>query len=172
MGIASHFIDGKAIESSGGATHEVIDPSNGEAIQQVTLATADDVDAAVAAAKRAFPEWSSATPGARSDALAAFARLLGERASDLADVESRQAGKPIRLTTEFDVPGTVDNAAFFSGAARNLEGRQLASTAQTTPRSFVARRSVSLGRSLHGTIRCRWRRGRSSRPSPLETRSC
>jgi betaine-aldehyde dehydrogenase len=123
MTIASHFIGGRAIESSTGASDDVIDPSNGKAIQKVTLATEDDVDAAVAAAKAAFPEWSTATPGARSDALAAFARLLDERAEEFARVESRQAGKPIRLATEFDVPGTVDNTAFFSGAARNLEGR-------------------------------------------------
>ena len=123
MTIASHFIGGRAVESSTGASDDVIDPSNGEVIQKVTLATEEDVDAAVAAAKTAFPEWSTATPGARSDALAAFARLLDERAEEFARVESRQAGKPIRLATEFDVPGTVDNTAFFSGAARNLEGR-------------------------------------------------
>ena len=123
MTIASHFIGGEAVESRSGDTDDVIDPSNGESIQQVTLATPDDVDRAVAAAKSAYPEWSSATPGARSEALAAFARVLDERAADFAEVESRQAGKPIRLATEFDVPGTVDNIAFFSGAARNLEGR-------------------------------------------------
>ena len=123
MTIASHFIGGKAVESSGGETDDVIDPSNGQTIQQVTLATPDDVDTAVAAAAAAFPEWSGATPGARSDAIAAFARVLDSQATELAELESRQAGKPIRLATEFDVPGTVDNAAFFSGAARNLEGR-------------------------------------------------
>ncbi len=123
MTIASHFIGGRGVESANGDTDDVIDPSNGEVVQQVTLATPDDVDAAVAAAAAAFPEWSTATPGARSDALAAFARVLADRADDFAAVESRQAGKPIRLATEFDVPGTVDNTAFFSGAARNLEGK-------------------------------------------------
>jgi len=123
MTIPSQFIGGRALESTTGTSDDVIDPSNGEVIQQVTLATPDDVDAAVSAAGTAFPEWSTATPGARSDALAAFARILADRAADFATVESRQAGKPIRLTTEFDVPGTIDNVAFFSGAARNLEGR-------------------------------------------------
>ena len=50
-------------------------------------------------------------------------RSSTSRAGELAEVESRQAGKPIRLSTEFDVPGTVDNTAFFAGAARNLEGK-------------------------------------------------
>ena len=52
--------------------------------------------------------------------------LLEERSADLALAETRQAGKPIRLSTEFDVPGTVDNTAFFAGAARNLEGKAAA----------------------------------------------
>ena len=123
MGAGSHFIGGKRVDSPGGQTSEVIDPSNGEVVASVTLAGPADVDMAVAAAGAAFPDWSTATPGERSSALTALATLLDERAADFADVESRQAGKPIRLATEFDVPGTVDNTAFFAGAARHLEGK-------------------------------------------------
>ena len=122
MGKGSHFIDGRYVEGAG-ASHEVIDPSTGEVIDTVTLAGPDDVDTAVQSAKSAFPGWASATPGERSSAMTKFAGILDERAADLASVESRQAGKPIRLATEFDVPGTVDNTAFFAGAARNLEGK-------------------------------------------------
>ena len=85
--------------------------------------TRADVDAAVAAARAAFPAWSSAPPVERSAALTRLAALLAERADDLARTESRQTGKPIRLSTGFDVPGTVDNVAFFAGAARVLEGK-------------------------------------------------
>ena len=141
MTIPSHFIGGQAVESSTGSTDDVIDPSNGETIQQVTLATPDDVDAAVNAAKSAFPEWSTATPGTRSEALAAFARILDKRSAEFAKVESRQAGKPIRLATEFDVPGTVDNIAFFSGAARNLEGR--AAGEYSADHTSIVRREAS-----------------------------
>jgi len=127
MAAGSHFIDGKRVDSVAGvnpvATHDVIDPSNGDVIETVNLAGPADVDAAVAAASSAFPEWSTATPGERSGAMHTLAALLAERAAEFATVESRQAGKPIRLTTEFDVPGTVDNTAFFAGAARNLEGK-------------------------------------------------
>ena len=118
----SHFIGGKHVDSSEPA-HDVIDPSNGQVVATVTLAGPAEVDTAVAAAREAFPDWSTATPGERSSALTALASLLDERAADFADVESRQAGKPIRLTTEFDVPGTIDNTAFFAGAARHLEGK-------------------------------------------------
>ncbi len=116
------FVAGRYVRVDGDA-HDVIDPWNGELVCTVRLAGPADVDVAVAAAKAAFPDWSTATPGARSAVLADLARILAERAPDFAAVESRQAGKPIKLTTEFDVPGTTDNVAFFGGAARNLEGK-------------------------------------------------
>ena len=123
MGAGSQFINGQRVDSASGNTDDVIDPSNGTVVESVTLAGPADVDQAVSAAKAAFPDWSGATPADRSGALTAFAQLLGERSADFASIESRQAGKPIRLTTEFDVPGTVDNTAFFAGAARHLEGK-------------------------------------------------
>ena len=126
----SQYIGGKRVTATSGQTDTVIDPSNGDVIVEIDLAGPADVDAAVAAATAALPEWAGATPGARSAAMHDFARILGERSAELAEVESRQAGKPITLTTEFDVPGTVDNAAFFAGAARNLEGK---ATAEYSP---------------------------------------
>jgi betaine-aldehyde dehydrogenase len=119
----SQFIGGRFAEGTSGHDHDVVDPSTGEVYTTLSLASPGDVDTAVAAAKDAFPGWSSATPGARSTALTALARILDERSAEFAEVESRQAGKPIKLTTEFDVPGSVDNTAFFAGAARNLEGK-------------------------------------------------
>jgi betaine-aldehyde dehydrogenase len=66
-----------------------------------------DVDDAVAAAKSAFPAWSGATPAERSTVIHRFAAELDTVAGELARTESRQAGKPIRLTEGFDVPGTI-----------------------------------------------------------------
>jgi betaine-aldehyde dehydrogenase len=120
---ANQFIGGQRVTATSGETDDLIDPSTDEVITTLDLAGPADVDAAVAAATAAYPEWSGATPAERSSAMHAFARLLDERAAEFAEVESRQAGKPITLTTEFDVPGTVDNTAFFAGAARNLEGK-------------------------------------------------
>jgi betaine-aldehyde dehydrogenase len=120
------FINGKRVESVSGLTRDVRDPSNGELVETVDLADLSDVEAAVAAARAAFVGWSRTTPADRSAVLTKFAALLGERAEEFAQLESRQAGKPIRLTREFDVPGTVDNISFFAGAARNLEGKATA----------------------------------------------
>jgi betaine-aldehyde dehydrogenase len=119
----SQFINGKLIDGTTGETVDVIDPSNGTVVDTITLASSDDVKLAVQAARDAFPAWSGATPAERSAALTKFAALMEERAEEFAQLESRQAGKPIRLTREFDVPGTIDNVSFFAGAARNLEGK-------------------------------------------------
>lgn len=118
----AQFIDGRLRPGTSGRTHAVVDPATGQELLTYELAGAADVDAAVAAARAAYPGWSGATPGERSDALHRFAAVLAERATEFAEAESLQCGKPIKLSTEFDVPGTVDNAAFFAGAARHLEG--------------------------------------------------
>ena len=119
----SQFIDGKTWDALSGKTGVVRDPSTGEVVAEITLAGAEDVDRAVQAARNAYAEWSRATPADRSAVLTTFARLLSDRAEEIARLESRIAGKPIRLASEFDVPGTIDNVAFFAGAARNLEGK-------------------------------------------------
>jgi len=92
----------------------------------MALAQAGDVDTAVAAARAALPGWAGATPAHRSTVLFALAGLLESKAAELAAEEVGQTGKPIRLATEFDVPGSVDNVAFFAGAARHLEGKATA----------------------------------------------
>ncbi|MFH9687410.1 gamma-aminobutyraldehyde dehydrogenase [Streptomyces sp. NPDC017413] len=122
----AQYIGGRLLPGTSGSHHEVVNPATGETVLRYELAGADDVDAAVAAARAAFPGWSGATPGERSEAMHRFAAVLAEQADDFAYAESLQCGKPIKLSTEFDVPGTVDNAAFFAGAARHLEGKAAA----------------------------------------------
>jgi betaine-aldehyde dehydrogenase len=120
------FINGRRRRGSSVEAYDVLDPSNGQVLASDQHASPADVDAAVAAAKAAFRDWSTATPAARSDALHRLAARLDDQAAELARVESAQAGKPIRLATEFDVPGSVDNVRFFAGLARNLEGKATA----------------------------------------------
>ncbi|WP_030373907.1 gamma-aminobutyraldehyde dehydrogenase [Streptomyces rimosus] len=119
----AQYLAGGLRDGSSGRTQYVVDPATGEQVYGYRLASTADVGAAVDTAARAFPAWAGATPGERSDALHRFATVLGERAGELAYAESLQCGKPIKLSAEFDVPGSVDNAAFFAGAARHLEGR-------------------------------------------------
>jgi betaine-aldehyde dehydrogenase len=119
----AQYIAGALRPGSADQDFDVVDPATGETVERLRLASAADVDAAVGAAVAAYPEWSAATPATRAEALNRLAVLLAERADEFAGVESAQTGKPIKLSTEFDVPGTVDNTAFFAGAARSLEGR-------------------------------------------------
>jgi len=114
------FIDGRRAMGSAAETFDVHDPSSGEVVETARLASAADVDTAVAAAGRAFPEWLGATPAERSGALSRLAALLDELDAELAVTDTRQTGKPIKLCREFDVPGTVDNTAFFAGVAETM----------------------------------------------------
>ncbi|WP_328968275.1 gamma-aminobutyraldehyde dehydrogenase [Streptomyces sp. NBC_00239] len=143
----AQYIDGRLRSGTSGRSHTVVDPATGEDVLTYELASTADVDAAVAAAKAAFPAWSAATPGERSDALHRLAAVLAGQAEDFAYAESLQCGKPLKLTTEFDVPGTVDNTAFFAGAARHLQG-QAAAEYSGDHTSYVRREAIGVVGSI------------------------
>ena len=123
--VAGSWINGAAVVT-GGASHRVINPANGEVVAELALATPADVDTAVAAALEAQRGWGSATPVDRATVLAKLAALMSEHADELVAEEVSQTGKPARLAREFDVPGSIDNVDFFAGAARHLEGKATA----------------------------------------------
>jgi betaine-aldehyde dehydrogenase len=118
-----NFIDGEFADSAGGATEDVLNPATGEVIAQAPLSTADDVERAVTAARRAFDGWSNATPGERSLAMLRFADKIEEHADELAQLEAENAGKPLEAVKADELPFMVDNLRFFAGAARVLEGK-------------------------------------------------
>ncbi|AXE23224.1 gamma-aminobutyraldehyde dehydrogenase [Streptomyces globosus] len=143
----AQYIGGRPSHGSSGRSHTVVDPATGKEVLTYALASAADVDAAVAAAEGAFPAWSGATPGERSEALHRLASVLAGQAEDLACAESLQCGKPIRLSREFDVPGTLDNTAFFAGAARHLQG-QAAAEYSGDHTSYVRREAIGVVGSI------------------------
>jgi len=120
------FIDGEFRQGTSGVTGEIVNPANGTVVATMQWAGADDVQMAVAAAQRAFEVWSRMAPVERSTLLHALAQRMESRAEEYAQVETSQTGKPLRLCREFDVPGSIDNTAFFAGAARNLDGKAAA----------------------------------------------
>src|SRR5919199_4128254 len=117
-----NFVGGDWVDSSSGETMEVINPSTGETIAEVPRGTAEDVDRAVQAAKKALPEWLETTPGERAEMLLKLADAIDEHAEELAEVESRNVGKPLSYARD-EMPVCSDNIRFFAGAARVLEGR-------------------------------------------------
>ena len=119
------FIGGEFVESSSGETMEVLNPATGEVIAEVPRGTAEDVDRAVEAAKKAWGEWRSKTPKDRMELLLGLADVIDEHAEELARLESLNVGKPWWVAV--DEPGVMsDNLRFFAGAARNLEGKAAA----------------------------------------------
>jgi len=117
-----NYIGGSWQPSSDGSTVEVVNPATEEAMATAPVSTTADVDAAVAAAGAAFPEWANKTPRERSETLFAVADVIEENLDELCRLEMDNVGKPVSIVDfEFDL--TVDNWRFFAGAARHIEGK-------------------------------------------------
>ncbi|HEV3046118.1 MAG TPA: gamma-aminobutyraldehyde dehydrogenase [Solirubrobacteraceae bacterium] len=117
-----NFIDGEPVAGAG-ETEAILNPATGEEMARAPISTAEDVERAVGAARRAFAGWSGTTPAQRAQALLAIADLIEEHAGQLARAEALNAGKPIEAVTNDEIPVMADNLRFFAGAARCLEGR-------------------------------------------------
>src|SRR5213595_1324186 len=103
-------------------TLDVLNPATGETIAQVPNMSADEVDEAVERAKKVLPEWLDATPKERSGLLHELADVIDDNAEELAQIESRNVGKPLMVSRD-EMPFCADNLRFFAGAARQLEGK-------------------------------------------------
>jgi aminobutyraldehyde dehydrogenase len=117
-----NFVGGEWVDAVEGGTAEIINPSTGETIAEVPNGTQADVDRAVEAAKRAWPEWRDTTPQERAEMLLKLADALEAHADELARAESQNVGKPLAYARD-EIPVSSDNLRFFAGAARVLEGR-------------------------------------------------
>lgn len=118
-----NFINGKAVDSTSGQTTTLINPSSGQAFATAPQSNASDIDAAFTAASEAFPAWRDSTPSVRQRALLKIADAIEQRQAEIIEIECRNTGKPISLTTSEEVPPMIDQIRFFAGAARNLEGK-------------------------------------------------
>jgi betaine-aldehyde dehydrogenase len=118
-----NFIDGQFVDPADGQTEPILNPANAEVIAHAPLSSEEDVNRAVAAARKAFDGWSTTTPGERALAMLKLADAIEEHADEISELESANAGKPINAFREDEIPFMVDNLRFFAGAARCLEGR-------------------------------------------------
>ncbi len=115
----SNFIDGERSPPSG-ETEAILNPATGEELARAPISSAEDVDRAVQAARRAFDGWSNTTPAQRAQALLALADLIEEHGDEIARLEALNAGKPIEAVKNDEIPVMADNLRFFAGAARTL----------------------------------------------------
>ena len=139
----SNFVNGKPVEASDGQTLDVVNPVTGEPYATAPLSGPPDVDAAMAAAAEAFPEWRDTTPAQRSLALFRIADAIESRADELIAVEVENTGKPVALTASEEMPPMIDQIRFFAAAARHLEGKS-AGEYMSNMTSWVRREPVGV----------------------------
>jgi acyl-CoA reductase-like NAD-dependent aldehyde dehydrogenase len=118
------LIDGERVPAADGRTFETVDPATGRPITVVAQAGAADVDRAVRAARRAFDEgpWPRVRAAERARVINRFADLVESFADELAQLESLDNGKPLRLAKTVDVVGTVAHLRHFAGWPERLCG--------------------------------------------------
>ncbi len=117
------LINGQWVEAASGAVMDVVNPATNEVLTQVARADETDVNRVVEAAAATFedPSWRWMSARERGHLLYKMAELIAERASDIAQVETLNVGKPI-FQAEDDVETVVDCFRYYAGAARLLEG--------------------------------------------------
>jgi aldehyde dehydrogenase (NAD+) len=115
------LIGGDRVEPASGDYAETVDPATGETIAEVAVAGESDVDAAVATARDAFPGWRDTDPVERGQALYSVAELIREHADELAELESRDQGKPLSQARS-DILSGARYFEYYAGAADKIEG--------------------------------------------------
>lgn len=116
------FIDGKWVKPASGKYFKTFNPSNEEVLAEVAQADASDVDKAVKAARKAYKEvWSVMPASERAKYIYRIARMMQEKARELAVIETLDAGKTIRESRDIDVPLACNHFFYYAGWADKLE---------------------------------------------------
>jgi aminomuconate-semialdehyde/2-hydroxymuconate-6-semialdehyde dehydrogenase len=115
------FVDGAWEEASSGRTFESVNPATGKKLASIQEAGPDDVDRAVAAARRAFDHgpWPGMAVAERSRILNRVGEIILERKDELARLETLDTGKPIRESLQVDIPRSAYNFQFFADFIKN-----------------------------------------------------
>jgi acyl-CoA reductase-like NAD-dependent aldehyde dehydrogenase len=118
------FIDGQFVDAVKGGRFTTVNPATDEPLAEMSAGTAEDIDRAVAAAKRAFRSgaWSRMAPRQRMEVLYRFAALIEQRAEQLAVLETLDMGKPISDVVNVDLPSVIDTIRFMSECIDKIEG--------------------------------------------------
>ena len=149
-------IGGERVEAADGRTFETLDPATGSPIAEVPQAAAEDVDRAVHAAREAFEDgrWSGIAAAQRTRALLALADAIEAHADELAEIESLDNGKPVKLAKRVDVPLAAEHIRYFAAGRPRSRARPCRSPSATCTATSSASPSASAARSSPGTSRC------------------
>jgi len=116
------FIGGSFIAPAEGGYFDTVNPATEETLSRVAMATGEDIDRAVAAARKAYKDaWSKMQPAERGKYIFRIARILQERAREFAAIESLDGGKPIRESRDIDIPLAAAHFFYYAGWADKLE---------------------------------------------------
>jgi aldehyde dehydrogenase (NAD+) len=123
--LARHWIGNEWVRGASGRTIPVVDPATGEVFAEIGRGGAEDVEAAVHAARRAFEgEWGALAPAERGRLLMRLAQLIAIESESLAAIESRDVGKPVSQSRR-DIAATARYFEFYAGACDKLAGEVL-----------------------------------------------
>lgn len=137
-----NYIDGEFVQPLNGEFMESFNPSTGEAHLLVADSGADDIDRAVQAAHRSFPEWSGLEAPQRSRILSKVADLIEMQKEVFAQAESADQGKPVWLAEQMDIDRVVHNFRFFAGAI--LHDTDEAMATSRSVHTYVSRRPIGV----------------------------
>lgn len=127
VGTKKMYINGEWVESVSGQTFDTLNPATGEILATLYEAGPDDVDRAVEAARVAFDNgpWSKMSAAERSRLIYKLADLMETHSEELAQLDSLDNGKPIRETTNADVPLAIEHFRYFAGWATKMMGQTI-----------------------------------------------
>ena len=139
------LIDGEWVDAADGAQYEVLNPATGEVVTRVAEAGPEDVERAVAAARKAFNgAWSFMSPLERSKRIWRLAELIEENAPELARLEVLSQGKPYALALEGDVPTAAKHFYYMSGWATKIEGNTIPVSAGPNQHVYTRREAIGV----------------------------
>jgi 5-carboxymethyl-2-hydroxymuconic-semialdehyde dehydrogenase len=115
-----HLIDGKAVD--GDDSFETIDPATQQVLAEVAAGGQAEVDAAVAAAKAAFPKWAATPQAVRAKLMRNLGELIARHVPEIAEIETRDCGQVIGQTKKALIPRSADNFHFFAEVCTRMDG--------------------------------------------------
>lgn len=119
------FINGEFRPAANGKTFPTFNPGNGEICGHLAECDEEDIDLAVRAALAAFPAWKKKTGAARAKVLMKLAQLVETHGAKLAELESINAGKPIRDSKAIDAVTAIDALEYFAGMCTKIQGETI-----------------------------------------------
>ncbi len=131
MQTLANLIDGRLVPAARDRYLDVFEPATGAVFARCPDSDAADVDAAVAAAMRAAPGWAATTSEERARLLNRLADLVERDLDDLAQLESRDSGKPVKLARSLDIPRAATNLRFFAAAITQWSSESHSSDTRT-----------------------------------------